>query len=114
MSLKEPKEMALLDGLVGDLNLANERGAANFRREDVLPAKLRGVTVEELKELGFEVGELVDGDPLFRQAKLPESWTKDAGNHYWTYILDEKGTQRFSVFYKAAFYDRDAFMNKMD
>jgi predicted secreted protein len=28
----------------------------------------------------------------------------------WSYIVDDEGTQRVAIFYKAAFYDRDAFM----
>jgi hypothetical protein len=63
-----------------------------------------------LKELGFKLGKPVDD--LFREATLPEGWEKKASDHaMWSYIYDEKGRQRLSMFYKGAFYDRDAFLN---
>jgi hypothetical protein len=61
-----------------------------------------------LVELGFQLGDRVDD--LFIEATLPEGWTREGSEHaMWSYILDAEGNRRVSVFYKAAFYDRDAF-----
>lgn len=63
-----------------------------------------------LAALGFEVGEINPSDPMFRDATLPAGWSKQGSDHdMWSYIVDEHGRQRVSVFYKAAFYDRSAF-----
>ena len=48
---------------------------------------------------------------LFRKATLPPGWTKRASDHsMWSYVCDENGCRRAAVFYKAAFYDREAFI----
>jgi len=61
--------------------------------------------------LGFVLGKPDPRDPLFREAKLPEGWGKEGSDHnMWSYIVDQLGRRRVAVFYKAAFYDRRAFM----
>jgi hypothetical protein len=61
--------------------------------------------------LGFTFGQPDPGDRLFRPATLPEGWSKQGSDHsMWSYVVDEFGRRRVAVFYKAAFYDRDAFM----
>lgn len=65
----------------------------------------------KLAELGIVFGEVLEDDPIFREATLPEGWTRRDGEHpygYWTYLDDENGVQRVAIFYKAAFYDRRA------
>ena len=63
-----------------------------------------------LKSLGFEILEEIDD--LFCEVNMPEGWTKEATDHsMWSYVLDANGVKRLSIFYKAAFYDRDAFFN---
>ena len=50
-------------------------------------------------------------DPLFREATLPEGYTRAKTPHdMWTDILDPDGVKVAAVFYKAAFYDRKAFI----
>lgn len=62
-----------------------------------------------LCEMGFEVGEPFEDDPLFRPVKLPEGWTKAGTGHAMhSDIIDTEGFQRVGMFYKAAFYDRKA------
>lgn len=64
--------------------------------------------------LGFVKGEPVEGDPLFVRAALPEGWTRAASDHSMgSYLIDERGVKRVSIFYKAAFYDRRANMTLM-
>ncbi|MFF1633953.1 hypothetical protein [Leifsonia sp. NPDC058248] len=63
----------------------------------------------ELEALGFVKGERVPRDDLFTRATLPAGWKREASDHaMWSYIVDERGIRRVSVFYKAAFYDRNA------
>jgi len=60
---------------------------------------------------GFTFGDPVPDDDLFRAATLPPGWTRHATDHpMWSHIRDEHGRHRAAVFYKAAFYDRRAFM----
>src|SRR5262245_10694052 len=73
----------------------------NFRESDA-----------DYEALGFTFGEVVAGDPLFRQATLPEGWSRKGSDHaMWSYVVDERGIERVGVFYKAAFYDRKAGLN---
>lgn len=65
---------------------------------------------EDLAALGFTLGEVQDGDPLFREVTLPDGWRKEASDHdMWSHVVDPLGRKRVAVFYKAAFYDRKAF-----
>jgi hypothetical protein len=64
---------------------------------------------EDLEALGFVLGEIHKDDPMFREATLPEGWQREGSDHaMWSYIVDERGFRRVSIFYKAAFYDRSA------
>ncbi|WP_280420869.1 hypothetical protein [Nocardia carnea] len=65
-----------------------------------------------LSQMGFRRGPVVEGDDLFVEAKLPDGWRSVPvdGDQYWTRILDTRGLVRAWMFYKAAFYDRDAFI----
>lgn len=50
-------------------------------------------------------------DTLFTMVELPKGWKKVATNHsMWNNLVDEKGRIRATFFYKAAFYDREAFI----
>lgn len=65
--------------------------------------------IAELEALGFVFGPVDAQDPMFRQAQLPPGWSRRATDHsMWSKIIDEKGRDRVSIFYKAAFYDRSA------
>lgn len=67
---------------------------------------------ERYTDLGFTFGEIVAGDPMFQEATLPEGWKREGSSHaMWSYIVDERGLRRCSIFYKAAFYDRSAHMS---
>ena len=53
-----------------------------------------------------------EDDDLFYNVELPEGWKIEATGHtMWNDLLDDKGRLRGSFFYKAAFYDRHAFIN---
>jgi hypothetical protein len=66
----------------------------------------------EFEALGFTFGAQVPGDPLFREATLPEGWTREGTEHAMhSVIKDERGIERASIFYKAAYYDRKASLS---
>lgn len=53
----------------------------------------------------------VELDKVLESAILPEGWRMVPTDHgYYTDMVDDKGRRRASCFYKAAFYDRDAFV----
>ena len=87
------------------------QGQREMVNSDVLPIKINGGKIQDFEALGFVFGDgKIDG--LFRPATLPKGWKREGSDHdMWSYIVDETGKQRVSIFYKAAFYDRDAFMS---
>ena len=59
--------------------------------------------------MGIEIIE--DVNDLFFKVKLPEGWSLKATEHtMWNELIDDQGKTRAEIFYKAAFYDRDAFI----
>jgi hypothetical protein len=79
---------------------------------DLLPAEILHGSQDEYEAVGFVFGDPVEGDPLFRQATLPEGWRREGSDHaMWSYIVDETGRRCVAIFYKAAFYDRRAHMS---
>lgn len=78
-----------------------------------LPTQLNGCTEVQLRALGIELGPVpTTGDTLFRSAKLPEGWKLvPSGHSMWSNLIDARGFSRASIFYKAAFYDRNAHMS---
>ncbi|HET6636794.1 MAG TPA: hypothetical protein VFH77_17385 [Streptomyces sp.] len=84
-------------------------GQAQVVNSDQLPTNLYGQSEADFEALGFTFGDLDPSDPLFRPATLPDGWKREASDvDMWSYIVDERGRRRVSVFYKAAFYDRRA------
>ncbi len=99
-------------GASGIIEAQEARGQRELVRSSVLPADMRNRA--DFERLGFTFGDPVEGDALFVNATLPPGWTRQGSDHaMWSYILDDKGRRRASVFYKAAFYDRGAHMSLM-
>jgi len=92
------------------------QGQAELINSEVLPTD-RGASFGRdctavLEGFGIKFGEVVEGDPLFQHCTLPQGWKKVATNHSMgSLLVDDKGRERASIFYKAAFYDRKAHMN---
>lgn len=80
-----------------------------------LPAKGNGCNPTDIyKVLGFEVIGQSEGDPLFFDVKMKNGFSLKPTDHsMWNDLVDGKGRVRASIFYKAAFYDRDAFINPL-
>ncbi len=77
----------------------------------LLPKRINNypkITREEITAAtGIVFGEETDG--IFLQATLPEGWKIVPTEHdMWTDLLDAQGCKRAGIFYKAAFYDRNA------
>lgn len=61
-----------------------------------------------LEALGFTVKD--SDDELFYSVTPPSGWTKETQG-FWTTVYDEEGNEQISMFFKGAWYDRDAFLN---
>jgi len=68
--------------------------------------------MEELWKLyGVKIGEPVEGDEIWVHAELPQGWSISATDHsMWSSLKDSKGRIRARIFYKAASYDRESFV----
>ena len=67
-------------------------------------------TKQQYEKMGIKI--IDECDDLFWNVELPEGWKVKATSHsMWNNLYDDKGRERASFFYKAAFYDRDAFIN---
>ena len=88
------------------------QGQKSFVSSDTLPAKMDPESKSALESAGVKFGELVKDDPLFRYVELPQGWKKIPTEHsMWSSLIDKDGKIRADIFYKAAFYDRRAFIS---
>lgn len=107
--------LALVLGGDGFVERQEAEGQESFVESDTLPKK-SGLTLKNqddrkiLESFGFQFLGDVQGDDLFEYVKLPPGWSKKPTDHsMWSKIVDDQGRERVLIFYKAAFYDRDAF-----
>lgn len=98
----------------GAIEHQEARGQADFVNSESLPYKgSNGENRKIFESLGFKFGEH-DGQDLFIEVQMPAGWKKVRTDHsMWSNLVDDKGRIRASIFYKAAFYDRDAFITLM-
>lgn len=75
---------------------------------DQLPIKL-GSPMELFMKLGFKFGKHLD--KMLQEGTLPEGWKKIPSPFHsmYSYVLDAKGRSRWTIFFKGAFYDYEAF-----
>lgn len=79
-------------------------------RKVIVDQNLIQYTREQYEKMGIEI--ISDHDDLFWNVSLPNGWEVRATDHtMWNELVDSKGRKRASFFYKAAFYDRSAFIN---
>lgn len=101
---------ALAASTPGGIERQEAEGQKSFVASATLPKDMMGTTREQLEAIGFKFG--ADADDLFVNCTLPPGWTKRATDHsMWSDLLDEQGRKRGGIFYKAAFYDRNAHMS---
>ncbi len=106
---------AMMMGSHGAVERSELRGQGELVESDVIPTSWGHADKKEgeakLEAMGFVLGESVGDDPMFRYAQLPTGWKKVATDHaMWSHIVDDAGEERCAIFYKAAFYDRSAFI----
>ena len=64
-----------------------------------------------LESVGMKFLGPVEDDELFQYVEPPKGWKKVKTDHpLWSKLIDDRGRKRASIFYKAAFYDRSAYM----
>lgn len=113
--LDDPKTFlgaALALGTDGAIRMQEKMGQTDVVFSDNIPVDRHGIADDRLLALGFVLGPRAVDREIFQSATLPPGWKKKASDHdMWSYIIDERGRTRFSIFYKAAFYDRSAHMH---
>lgn len=98
-------------GMPGGIERQESAGQRQLLESDQLPTRILSGTEAEFLALGFTFGAHDESDPIFRPATFPTGWKRGRSDHaMWSYIVDERGIRRVSIFYKAAFYDRSAHM----
>lgn len=86
-----------------------KRGQEQLINSSQLPCECSKEDKAKLESCGIVFGKPLENDSLFCNGTLPEGWKKEGSDHdMWSYIVDEKGKRRASIFYKAAFYNRSA------
>jgi len=109
-ALEGDLENALLAATPGGVEAQEKVGQTMFVANDTLPHKFNFCKKEDFEKMGIVFGE--KEDDLFSKVALPAGWKKLPTDHsMWSRLVDHKGRERASIFYKAAFYDRDAFLN---
>lgn len=79
-------------------------------RKKVTDLNLMNWTRVQYEKMGIKIIDTYDD--LFWNVQLPDGWEIRATDHtMWNELIDNKGKKRATFFYKAAFYDRDAFTN---
>jgi hypothetical protein len=107
---ERPRLEWLLGGNPGAIEAQEARGQQEFVNSTQLPDQ--GSDNKCWEAMGVVFGEPTPGDQLFRAATLPEGWKKVATDHaMWSDLVDDKGRVRANIFYKAAFYDRNAHIS---
>ena len=110
---KTPNIEWLFGGNPNAIEAQEKQGQEQLEKSMQLPKNLGyGQLAKDVYEsLGFVVIGESKGDSLFLDVQMPEGWSKKATDHsMWTDLFDYSGSKRASIFYKAAFYDRDAFI----
>lgn len=110
----EKPMVGLMTSLPGGVEASEARGQRELvsQEGESVSLPVDGSTDPEVVALGIEWGDPVDDDPIFRAAKLPQGWRLKPTDHaMWSNLEDAEGKVRAKIFYKAAFYDRSAFIH---
>ena len=99
---------AMTFGMDGSIDRQNAKGQKSMAESDTLPVEMPAEAKRVLEKAGVKFGEPVKDDELFQYVTLPTGWKKMPTEHsMWLTLVDGKGRERASIFYKAAFYDRN-------
>lgn len=107
---KNTRREWLFGGNPRAIEAQEKAGQQELTKSENLPRKsFRGDVKPIYEKMGILVLEDTKSDPLFYNVKLPNGWKIVATEHsMWANLIDNLGHKRASIFYKAAFYDRDA------
>jgi len=114
---KSPRPEWLFGGNPNAIEEQESKGQKEFVESTQLPRKTNSPrevknTAEQYSKMGIEVFTTSKNDDIFLGVKLPKGWKKVETSHsMWNNLIDDKGRIRATIFYKAAFYDREAFIN---
>jgi hypothetical protein len=93
----------------GGIEAQEARGQKDLCSSSQLPKEIHCGARSDFEAMGVKFGD--DADDLFVNVTLPPSWQLRPTDHsMWSDLVDASGAIRAEVFYKAAFYDRKAFM----
>jgi len=111
-----PKQEWTIGGNPQAIEAQEARGQEELIESLQLPKKCnspRGLNASEVyHKMGIKTLTGSKGDDLFIGTKLPKGWKKESTDHaMWNNLIDDEGRNRASIFYKASFYDREAFIN---
>ncbi len=111
MKERDLYENMLAAMLPGGIEAQEAHGQRIFVQSETMP-KDGGMGIDSrplLEQINIKV--LGDYDDIFYSVELPAGWHKEPTEHpMWNKLIDDKGRERASIFYKAAFYDRNAHM----
>lgn len=103
-------ENLLIAATPGGIEAQERQGQRTFVQSSKLPKKCIGCAWEQIERVGVVRGD--DVDDLFVRVQLPAGWRVEPTEHsMWSKLLDERGRERASMFYKAAFHDRAAHIS---
>ena len=104
-----PRQVNVSGALPEAIEASEAQGQCELCLEAVLPIQRDAACEAALKSRGV----VFSGarEDLFEKVTLPRGWSKQPTDHsMWSELVDDKGVVVAMMFYKAAFYDRDAFM----
>lgn len=117
----DPKPEWLMGGNPSAIEAQEAQGQRELTRSkqegivQQLPVKINSGgknAKDEYEKMGIKVIGKTKGDDQFYDVKLPVAWNINPTDHpMWSTLFDEHGKKRATIFYKAAFYDREAFVN---
>jgi hypothetical protein len=108
-AMKGDIENALRAMTPGGIEQQEKEGQASLTTNSKLPQEMDDRTRELLESKGVVFGDTVDG--IFLSCMLPAGWKIVPTDHsMWSHLIDENDNRVAAIFYKAAFYDRRAFM----
>ncbi|MEM6911065.1 MAG: hypothetical protein AAF555_05725 [Verrucomicrobiota bacterium] len=109
---QEARPEWLMGGNPSAIENQEARGQQELCESTQLPTRVLHGDKSKLEEAGVKFGEPCKDDPIFCNAELPEGWKVEPTEHsMWSKLVDAEGKERAMIFYKAAFYDRHAFLN---
>jgi hypothetical protein len=93
----------------GGIEQQERDGQASLSANNRLPQEMDDRTRGLLETRGVVFGDVVDD--IFLTCTLPAGWKIVPTDHsMWSHLMDENDNRIATIFYKAAFYDRRAFM----